>query len=66
MSSTCCPAKPAPRLQPCPLPSPLCHLQRLGLKAGGTPAQRAQRLWLLKDTHMDKLDRKHFAKPGKA
>ncbi|KAL4419146.1 hypothetical protein ABPG77_002659 [Micractinium sp. CCAP 211/92] len=42
------------------------ELQRLGLKAGGTPAQRAQRLWLLKDTHLDKLDRKHFAKPGKA
>ncbi|KAL4447761.1 hypothetical protein ABPG75_004980 [Micractinium tetrahymenae] len=42
------------------------ELQRLGLKAGGTPAQRAQRLWLLKHTPLDKLDRKHFAKPGKA
>lgn len=50
---------PPPSFAPCPL-------QRLGLKAGGTPAQRAQRLWLLKDTPLDKLDRKHFAKPGKA
>jgi splicing factor 3A subunit 3 len=33
-----------------------------GLKAGGTPAQRAQRLWLLKSTPLHALDRKHFAK----
>ncbi|PSC72465.1 SDE2-like protein [Micractinium conductrix] len=38
------------------------ELQRLGLKAGGTPAQRAERLWLLRDTPLEKLDRKHFAK----
>lgn len=33
-----------------------------GLKAGGTPAQRAERLWLVKTTPLHALDRKHFAK----
>lgn len=33
-----------------------------GLKAGGTPAQRAERLWLAKTTPLHALDRKHFAK----
>jgi len=37
------------------------ELTRLGLKCGGTPLQRAERLVLLKDTPLDKLDRKHFA-----
>lgn len=37
-------------------------LQAVGLKAGGTAEQRAARLMLLRDTPLDKLDRKHFAK----
>ncbi|GAB2265087.1 hypothetical protein Dimus_000154 [Dionaea muscipula] len=38
-------------------------LAALGLKVGGTLQQRAERLFLTKDTPLDKLDRKHFAKP---
>lgn len=41
-------------------------LAERGLKMGGTPEQRAERLFLLKDTPLEKLDRKHFAKPKKA
>ncbi|KXZ48869.1 hypothetical protein GPECTOR_25g454 [Gonium pectorale] len=37
-------------------------LSSLGLKCGGTTKERAARLWLLRDTPLDKLDRKHFAK----
>lgn len=37
-------------------------LQAVGLKAGGTARQRAERLMLLRDTPLHKLDRKHFAK----
>ena len=37
-------------------------LAALGLKSGGTPAQRAARLFLTKCTPLDQLDRKHFAK----
>lgn len=33
-----------------------------GLKCGGTLTQRAQRLFLLKKTRLDKMDRKHFPK----
>ncbi|TVU35501.1 hypothetical protein EJB05_17394 [Eragrostis curvula] len=33
-----------------------------GLKSGGTVQQRAERLFLLKDTPLEQLDRKHFAK----
>lgn len=33
-----------------------------GLKGGGTVQQRAERLFLLKHTPLEKLDRKHFAK----
>ncbi|KAG9456991.1 hypothetical protein H6P81_001499 [Aristolochia fimbriata] len=33
-----------------------------GLKTGGTLQQRAERLFLLKNTTIDKIDRKHFAK----
>ncbi|KAI3425029.1 hypothetical protein D9Q98_008407 [Chlorella vulgaris] len=40
------------------------ELQRLGLKAGGTLQQRAERLFLLKRISVDKLDRKHLAKPA--
>ncbi|KAL4853946.1 Ubiquitin-60S ribosomal protein L40 [Chlorella vulgaris] len=40
------------------------ELQRLGLKAGGTLQQRAERLFLLKHSSVDKLDRKHLAKPA--
>jgi len=40
-------------------------LQALGLKAGGTLRQRAERLMLTKDTLLHQLDRKHFA-PGSA
>lgn len=38
------------------------ELQRLGLKCGGSAKQRAERLFLLKSTPLDKLDRSHFAK----
>ncbi|KAE8077717.1 hypothetical protein FH972_016252 [Carpinus fangiana] len=37
-------------------------LAALGLKAGGTIQQRAERLFLTKDTPLEKLDKKHFAK----
>ena len=37
-------------------------LTALSLKAGGTPAQRAVRLWLTRDTPLDQLDRSHFAR----
>ncbi|KAI7838446.1 hypothetical protein COHA_007709 [Chlorella ohadii] len=42
------------------------ELQRRGLKAGGTLAQRAQRLFLLKHTPIEQLDRKHLAPAPKA
>lgn len=42
------------------------ELQRRGLKAGGTLAQRAQRLFLLKHTPIEQLDRKHLAPAAKA
>lgn len=41
-------------------------LTALGLKSGGTPQQRAERLWLTKATPLEKLDRKHFAKTSAA
>ncbi|CAM6127542.1 unnamed protein product [Calypogeia fissa] len=37
-------------------------LSSLGLKAGGTLQQRAERLFLTKTTPLEELDRKHFAK----
>ncbi|KAG6410033.1 hypothetical protein SASPL_128080 [Salvia splendens] len=37
-------------------------LSALGLKTGGTLQQRAERLFLIKHTPLDKLDRKHFIK----
>uniref|UniRef100_A0A1J3JT40 Splicing factor 3A subunit 3 n=1 Tax=Noccaea caerulescens TaxID=107243 RepID=A0A1J3JT40_NOCCA len=37
-------------------------LGALGLKVGGTPQQRAERLFLTKHTPLEKLDKKHFAK----
>ncbi|KAL9674372.1 hypothetical protein QQ045_030644 [Rhodiola kirilowii] len=37
-------------------------LASLGLKTGGTLQQRAERLFLTKDTPLEKLDKKHFAK----
>ncbi|XP_030510588.1 splicing factor SF3a60 homolog [Cannabis sativa] len=37
-------------------------LAALGLKSGGTVQQRAERLFLTKDTPLEKLDKKHFAK----
>ncbi|CAL0319502.1 unnamed protein product [Lupinus luteus] len=37
-------------------------LAALGLKTGGTVQQRAERLFLTKDTPLEKLDKKHFAK----
>lgn len=43
-------------------------LMALGLKAGGTPRERAERLLLTKTVPLEKLDQKHFAKgkvPGK-
>lgn len=38
-------------------------LATLGLKTGGTVQQRAERLFLTKNTPLEKLDRKHFVKP---
>jgi len=40
------------------------ELARLGLKCGGTPQDRANRLWLTKDTPLDQLPKKVFAKGG--
>lgn len=37
-------------------------LAALGLKTGGTPTQRAERLWLTRDTPLSSIERKHFAK----
>ncbi|KAI3751148.1 hypothetical protein L2E82_22194 [Cichorium intybus] len=37
-------------------------LGALGLKTGGTVQQRAERLFLTKNTPLEKLDKKHFAK----
>ncbi len=37
-------------------------LAKLGLKTGGTLWQRAQRLFLTRDTPLAELDRKHFVK----
>eukprot|EP00271_Cylindrocystis_brebissonii_P006567 TRINITY_DN19344_c0_g2_i1.p1 TRINITY_DN19344_c0_g2~~TRINITY_DN19344_c0_g2_i1.p1 ORF type:complete len:519 (-),score=143.44 TRINITY_DN19344_c0_g2_i1:844-2400(-) len=37
-------------------------LAALGLKTGGTPQQRAERLLLTKDTPVEQLDPRHFAK----
>ena len=37
-------------------------LQSLGLKCGGTPRQRAERLYLLKGRSLEDLDPIHFAK----
>ncbi|XP_018474946.2 splicing factor SF3a60 homolog isoform X2 [Raphanus sativus] len=39
-------------------------LGALGLKVGGTLQQRAERLFLTKHTPLEKLDKKHFAKPA--
>ena len=47
-------------------PDHLKHeLARLGLKCGGTSEQRASRLFLLKNTPLENLARKHFAKKRK-
>lgn len=40
-------------------------LAALGLKTGGTPQQRAERLLLTKETPLEDLDPKHFAKGAK-
>ncbi|KAL2629855.1 hypothetical protein R1flu_014541 [Riccia fluitans] len=39
------------------------ELQRIELKYGGSLRERAARLWLLKTTPLDKLDRRLFSKP---
>ena len=41
------------------------ELQRLGLKSGGSLAERAARLFLLSYTPLERIDRKHLAKPAK-
>ncbi len=41
------------------------QLQAAGLKCGGNLSDRATRLFLLRDTPVAKLDRKHLAKPAK-
>mmetsp|Transcript_874 Transcript_874/g.1243 ORF Transcript_874/g.1243 Transcript_874/m.1243 type:complete len:656 (+) Transcript_874:111-2078(+) len=38
------------------------ELSKLGLKCGGTPLDRAKRIYLTKDTPLDKLPKKVFAK----
>ena len=38
------------------------ELSKLGLKCGGTPLDRAKRLFMTKDTSLDKLPKKLFAK----
>ncbi|GBG79407.1 hypothetical protein CBR_g29554 [Chara braunii] len=40
------------------------ELQKRGLKCGGSLEERAARLFLLKSTPLDKLDKKHFVKPS--
>jgi hypothetical protein len=42
------------------------ELQAKGLKCGGSLADRAARLFLLRDTPLEKIERKHLAKPGAA
>ncbi len=37
-------------------------LAKLGLKTGGTLRQRAERLFLTRDTPLAELDRRHFVK----
>jgi len=37
-------------------------LEFMGLKAGGTPAERAERLWSVKGKALDEIDKKLFAK----
>ena len=41
------------------------ELVKHGLKCGGSLSERAARLFLLKETAVSKLDRKHFSKPNK-
>ncbi|KAH7316171.1 hypothetical protein KP509_21G080900 [Ceratopteris richardii] len=41
------------------------ELQKRGLKCGGSLAERAGRLFLLKTCALEKLDKKHFAKEKK-
>ena len=40
------------------------ELARRGLKCGGALRERAARLWLLRHTPLERLDRKHLAKPA--
>jgi len=40
-------------------------LQKLGLKCGGTPAQRGERLFATKGKSLSELDPSMFAKPKK-
>ncbi len=49
-------------LEACGLDALKAALQKRGLKAGGSAKERASRLWLLKTTPLEQLDRKHFAK----
>ena len=41
------------------------ELQRHGLKVGGSLSERAARLYLLSHTPLEKIDKKHLAKPAK-
>ena len=41
------------------------ELQRHGLKVGGSLSERAARLYLLSHTPIEKIDKKHLAKPAK-
>jgi len=54
-------AKTATELKQYGLEHLKCELKRRGLKCGGSLEQRAERLFLLKNTSFDKLDKKHKA-----
>ena len=55
----------AEELEPLGLDRLKQELQQCGLKCGGTLADRAARLYLLKSTPLEQLDAKHFAKVAK-
>lgn len=52
-------------LQECGAEAVKLELARLGLKCGGTPVQRAERLWLTKGKQLHELDPRLFAKKRK-
>lgn len=55
----------ATELEAVGMPRLKAELQRHGLKCGGSSSERAARLFLLKNTAVDKLDQQHFSKPAR-